>query len=452
MINGGHIGRVSMTRALLVLGALVGPALSQGAFGHHEGSALALADAAKERAACSTGDFDDKRAAACCALYVTVQSVDVVAASMLRKSGRQWLKLKAQREQWEKLNCKQYAALLEARTRSRKHTPPLAPADGAKKKRCVFNCRPQCQGNYTTAGWEPTAKPIVPFVPFGWAEYHSTAGALHFNAKEYRYCSNGQGGAWHAVVKPVSSLKFKYVSGDAACPYRTFDKASARACLAGKWIHMDGDSLVRDQYYDILELVGAMESCVRTKTHESVEFLYKDIGLRISIGSMMSKDTGTFSTGAACPKPSWTHLANARFKKPDVHVYETGLWFFNKGGTSTEGLESDATYTRRMRCVGQTNPKGTLGIYRTTSPYFTAPPSFAQFGATNHARNILHNHTNHLAENILGGSYGFRELDVWQVVLKHGVYDRRQELTLDGVHYSGPASKWMTNVLLNMIC
>jgi hypothetical protein len=39
---------------------------------------------------------------------------------MLRKSGRQWLKLKAQREQWEKLNCKQYAALLEARTRSRK--------------------------------------------------------------------------------------------------------------------------------------------------------------------------------------------------------------------------------------------------------------------------------------------------------------------------------------------
>jgi hypothetical protein len=325
-------------------------------------------------------------------------------------------------------------------------------AGAAKRTRCVFNCRPQCQGNYTTAGWEPTANPIVPFVPFGWVESHSTAGALHFDANGYRYCSNGQGGVWHAVLKPLSSLKFNYVSGDAAGPYRTFDKASARACLAGKWIHMDGDSLVRDQYYDMLELVGALASCVRIKTHNSQEFVYPDIGLRVSIGSMMSKDTGSFHRGAACPKPSWTRLANARFPEPAVHVYETGLWFLNTGGSSTTGLESDTTYTRRMRCVGQANPPGTLGIYRTTSPYFTAPAIAAQYGATNHARNMLHNHTNHLAESILGGSYGFRELDVWQVVLKHGVYDRRQELTLDGVHYSGPASKWMTNVLLNMIC
>ena len=317
------------------------------------------------------------------------------------------------------------AAVVLARFGDREDIPVYLgrTAGAAKKTRCVFNCRPQCQGNYTTAGWEPTAKPIVPFVPFGWVESHSTAGALHFDASGYRYCSNGQGGVWHAVLKPLSSLKFNYVSGDAACPYRTFDKASARACLAGKWIHMDGDSLARDQYYDMLELVGALTSCVRIKTHNSQEFVYPDIGLRVSIGSMMSKDTGSFHRGAACPKPSWTRLANARFPEPAVHVYETGLWFLNTGGSSTTGLESDTTYTRRMRCVGQANPPGTLGIYRTTSPYFTAPAIAAQYGATNHARNMLHNRTNHLAESILGGSYGFRELDVWQVVLKHGVYE-----------------------------
>ena len=105
-----------------------------------------------------------------------------------------------------------------------------------------------------------------------------------------------------------------------------------------------------------------------------------------------------------------------------------------------------------MHCVGKSNPTGTIGILRTTTPYVDTDTDGAFDSTKVNYADKFHNRTNEVAKRVLG-AYGFRVLDAWQVLRNEaGKYDRRAELTTDGVHYGGPGSLWTTNVLLNMIC
>lgn len=52
-----------------------------------------------------------------------------------------------------------------------------------------------------------------------------------------------------------------------------------------------------------------------------------------------------------------------------------------------------------------------------------------------------------MARRVLQEKYGFIVLDAWSIM-----QPRRAALTLDGVHYTGVGSKWITNALLGQIC
>ena len=104
-----------------------------------------------------------------------------------------------------------------------------------------------CRLAYSSGIWAPSATQVVPGVPYGWSD--TQHGDLYFNDKGYNHCRNGQGGTSGLKLQTPSELKHVYTSGNSTCPYRIFSSEEARECLRGKWIHMNGDSLVRDQFY-----------------------------------------------------------------------------------------------------------------------------------------------------------------------------------------------------------
>ena len=55
----------------------------------------------------------------------------------------------------------------------------------------------------------------------------------------------------------------------------------------------------------------------------------------------------------------------------------------------------------------------------------------------------LHARQNKMAKEILVGKNGWGRVNAWSMMKP------RLELTLDGVHFTGAGSKWITNTLLN---
>jgi hypothetical protein len=284
----------------------------------------------------------------------------------------------------------------------------------------------RCRGNYTTARWESTDEVVVPSVDVGYHLAASDTSMEEFlDDRGYQFCSNGQGGRWTTFFKNASELKFKYVSGVEECPYREFSRERVRECLRDKWVHLDGDSLVRDQFYDIAELVG-MQTCRREKSHGDQYFHVADLNFTLTEGFNPAYR-------GECMEEKWVQLRRkTRMARPTIWQWQSGLWFM-VGERNTE----DVAFRSRLECVGQAKHPETVAILRTTTPY--AHGSLAP--------NTLHEKQNAEARRILVGKYGFGMLDAWAIV-----QDRKANLTVDGVHYSGPASKWITSVFVNMIC
>jgi hypothetical protein len=149
-----------------------------------------------------------------------------------------------------------------------------------------FLSRPWCNGNYTGAKWVQETEPIVPLM------YSDNTTMEYLNNTGYTFCV---GDTLKSYFKPAAILKFKYSSMAEECPYRFFTRDMVRECLVNKWVHIDGDSLMRDQYYDLLEAMGEQPPCKRIKSHADQHVFVPGINFTLTIGF-----NPAFRPGAYC--------------------------------------------------------------------------------------------------------------------------------------------------------
>ena len=271
--------------------------------------------------------------------------------------------------------------------------------------------------------WIKSDTPIVPGVPYGWKAYAPAVKAeLHFDKRGYEYCSNGQGRfGWKTLNKAIEVLKWRR-------PGRVFTQNDTKACLKNMWLHMDGDSLSRDQYYDVLELLGAQAPCSRAKTHEDQHIYITELNTFVSFGFNKA-------TRSKCAPPTWKAFASTNWPSPNITVWSPGLWFNDK-------TDDAKTFQERLACVGKHSIPTARNVYRDSTPY--TPRTVRDQCAL---LNELHRYQNMWAHDILVKTHGFQWLNAWDMI-----EGRFANLTVDGVHVTGPGSKWITNRLLQLVC
>lgn len=223
------------------------------------------------------------------------------------------------------------------------------------------------RGDYSTSHWEshPTGKVSVPMIPYNWKEVNPHLPDLFFNDKKgYQFCGNSakENGKTRIHLQRPGILTRTYVPGaeGAGCIYQDFNRSAIQYCLRNRWIHMDGDSVMRDTYYDILEAVGLLRSsCTRVKKHQ--DLLYKGIyrlmtmdmknylkeyaGLQVSLAFNPAEEKG------CDPTVGWHHPEmppHNMSQVPDYWIWSPGLWFIHEGQP-----DSREEFTRRLHCVGE---------------------------------------------------------------------------------------------------
>lgn len=280
-----------------------------------------------------------------------------------------------------------------------------------------------------SAQWVSVATAVVPGVDKNW-KYATEYGELYFNDSGYQYCSNGQNHQWHTLFVDRPQLLWMLAG------QTVYNKTKCIQCLANKWVHLDGDSLVRDQYYDLLELVGHQKPCHRVKIHANQHIYIAEYNITITFGFNPGKSS-------KCPVQRWPSHS-----RPDVWQWTAGLWFGSGRRLCNETMQE---FEKRLECVGRDGQAvGMKTILRTTTPYSL---SYRYCGAdevcvqSRQWHNKLHAQQNKLAIGVLTKRYNFEILDAWKIL-----YPRADNLTCDGTHYSGPGSKWLTNVFLQMMC
>eukprot|EP01083_Nonionella_stella_P098118 275840_1 len=271
----------------------------------------------------------------------------------------------------------------------------------------------------TALEWVNVSVPILPLVtPFsGATNAHTDEPIFYDPAKGYSFPKNGQGGQVNNKFYPASVLYFKLAPG------LVFGKVEAVRCIKNSWIHIDGDSLARDVYYDLTELYG-MSWNDKKKLHKNTGASYMD-GTRITFGFDPTKKP--YET-----IPSWVGKFGGN-KCPDVWVYSTGLWDIPRG-TPMDIYEKRMMYIADF--VANSSCMLRHKVLRFTTPYqderkHTANPVIRQY--------------NRIARMYLA-PIGFKIVDTFQIL------ENRSDLSHDGVHYTGPGSKWVTNTILNEIC
>ena len=240
----------------------------------------------------------------------------------------------------------------------------------------------------------------------------------------YSFPCNGQGNKRNNIFYSNDRLKYRLV------PMRQiFSKNEAIDCLLSKtkWIHVDGDSLSRDTLYDIQELFG-MAWNDKEKTLEDMEF-------NRGIQTTFSSNTIEFSL-----HPNWVEFKKGQVRSlqncPDLWVYTSGLW-------DHPAKTSESSYRKRTQALANYSnscvPK--YKVLRYTTPYGNQQASSKPI-ATLNGMAVAYNK---IATEILVPK-GFHVVDAYTMM------EPRGDLSHDGVHYTGPGSKWITNAILNIIC
>jgi hypothetical protein len=312
------------------------------------------------------------------------------------------------------------------------------------------------RGDYPSGHWEPTKEVSVPTVPFNWKELHPPAPEVFFSKKGYTFCGNGQGDRETDVPlyihQPPHLLKSRWVPGTdgGGCVYQDFNRSSAQHCLKDTWLHLEGDSLMRDTYYDVLEVTGVTRYHVcRSKVHTdlvtdgSFRLLTRD-GSALTRVQARLKVSMAFNPAMhpACPPlESWMRpdiVMRNHTRVPDFWVFSPGLWFFHEGDP-----DSKEEFTRRLTCVGEAGRRhpGVQTLLRLRTHYADPP-------GVNNSR-----HDEGWAEwlnseciRVLHHQFGWRVLDAYSLTRQ------APQLSRDTVHYTGKGSRTMTNVMLNILC
>merc|ERR1712086_644705 len=137
--------------------------------------------------------------------------------------------------------------------------------------------------------------------------------------------------------------------------------------------------------------------------------------------------------------PNWYSASNSGRVCPDLWVYSSGL-LDHPANTSLEKYRDRtqllADFVNDTMAENTTNCQVRNKILRHTTPYHIKEREGLDQIAVKY---------NAIATELLV-PVGFRYVDTFKIL------EPRGDLSHDGVHYTGPGSKWVTNAILNLIC
>lgn len=150
----------------------------------------------------------------------------------------------------------------------------------------------------TGGAWAPLDFMHVPLVPFGLdtrdesvdsgggpptafvaPDANGTGGGLYFQ-------HNGNGGVNFLRNQPPEMLQWEW--RPAGCSLRNLTRQDVQMLLRNTWVHLDGDSLVRDIFYDLLETLE-MGGFGREKRHENMPAHVRDVGALAAVQPRVSR-------------------------------------------------------------------------------------------------------------------------------------------------------------------
>jgi hypothetical protein len=228
-----------------------------------------------------------------------------------------------------------------------------------------------------------------------------------------------------AAPLPLDTLNFQLRD------QRVFEGGEVGIITQGLWIHLDGDSVMHDTYYDLIEAIDDVSTatCIGKHVGAGLTSHWKELDLIITVGGAdPSKHT-------RCSQPAWSHGHGVPWsakKVPDVWVWSAGVNFQATTDTTKQ-------FKKRLRCITSQLPTGTKGIFRAATPLPT----------TAHAEEQLHQRQNTVAAKMLTN---FEFLDAWTILHTHPKFDdliRQDSLSLYRI--SSVASKWLTNQLVQTL-
>jgi hypothetical protein len=156
----------------------------------------------------------------------------------------------------------------------------------------------------------------VPLVDYGWDSRNvTTKPPLAYGPDGLDFSSNGQGGSAPFMRhEPNEMLQWRWVPK--GCALRNLTKREVQRMIGGLWIHLDGDSLQRDIYFDIAEALDG-DNFQRVKAHEDISYGLPD-GTLLTMGW-----NPAFKPN--CDGAPWAGKHPTKIQ-PDIHIYNTGLW------------------------------------------------------------------------------------------------------------------------------
>ena len=161
-----------------------------------------------------------------------------------------------------------------------------------------------------TGAW--VARPgelIVPLVPLN----KSNAGTLDERGFSYPGLENAPN---RDCFQPAAALGFEWVPSGCAYAAPGMTAADVAALLHGRWIHIDGDSLARDTYFDLLQALDHGE-VARVKAHHNLSATFG--ATRVT----MDFNSGNVPLAARCASP---YSGQAAENFPHVWIYSLSLW------------------------------------------------------------------------------------------------------------------------------
>lgn len=169
--------------------------------------------------------------------------------------------------------------------------------------------------------WIDTEQPMLPLVSnfSGDINQFTNESIFYDPSIGYSFPCNGQNGRTDNIFYSHDKLRKQLLPG------RVFTADQAIQCLSGAsggasalWIHIDGDSLARDMYYDLTEFFG-MGWNAKKKTLEQQSFT-------AAAEFSFRGDTTTRHT-----RPTWMDMEQFEKRQgcPNVWIYESGLCEYN---------------------------------------------------------------------------------------------------------------------------
>lgn len=268
-----------------------------------------------------------------------------------------------------------------------------------------------------------------------------------YNSSGFTHVRKTPEGKTYELFQHQTSLQWQW--RPFFCRYRQFielkEEIELQNCLKGKWIHLDGDSINRLMYYDIVSFLNEGTITEILKHGPLIKIFEK-------LKAIASFSWHPFAHRFTRSSPTWNQIFEnytideaviPSHRHPDVWVFNSGLWEARDG---VNVIEYEEFYRGFCKLVDSIDFKGKL-VFRLTTPI-----SENNISRQDLMQNQVYRFNKILRklqrEDVLYCVDEF--LDSYAIT-----WPRLNEPDLsiqDGVHFPGIVSKTYTNILLNMIC